>query len=989
MLKVIRGPFAALEEQLLDDLSAKPKWEPVLVVARSNRVIRRLQRLLAARGTLLGVRFTTLERLARDLVRSTDAVPVEDPLVLQRLVLELLEKVFTGTKFLGGALRSPKTAQALLGAIMDLKEAGMPPDRLAEALQADELVDKDKLEEVFKLYELYERALAEHKLLDRADMLRVAAQRLDRLPERLVFYGYYDLNQMQLDFFGAVVRGKNVLMYFPWSKVPATQIARRFYETHIAGLADSSPVLPIRDPLLETLFAEQITPVSADVTVMNAAGTHDEVWAVAKEILRLGIPFERIGVVARSVQPYAEIVDRIFHEHAIPFSCSARRSVRSTPLARTVELLLLAPELDYDRPTVIELLSSGFVRKPEGSDPVLWDLATSRLGVGRGESEWRSRISQGVANGGVSLRGEERTIAVPVPQLQMLLETFDRITRARLPDAGTWKELSNACLTILRNVLNADLGRVGEAVTSLAVLDAVALRNVTRREFVQALLERFDETTEEIGYDNVAGVQVIDATAARGLRFDVVFIIGLNEKVFPRFITEEPFIKDHNRAALRALLGGKLEPRITGYDEERMLFWLALGSAPKVYLSYQRADDEGRLLAPSTFLRDVVYRLRGAEGKNFDEFVRDFGRQLPRMPSERIEKVPIETLTPAELFMRGFRSEEFAPIVQELESMGNLGSRDGVIGGAFETFWKGYSKRVSPTAVERYAACPLQCYFGRVLGLEPFERPEDVDEVTPLELGNLAHAILQRFYEQYKGGPAESLLESIWRDETGKFEREAFVRFPLLWKVQSRHVLTLVRRFLLEFDLPRLGPSPKVFPEQAAGPVDLAGVQFKGRLDRISLVDGALRVDDYKWKKDEKDLEKLALTCERVQLPIYVRLAEAFAREQGLEVNRIEAYLILMRRLQSFSSVDEAAGEKAVEVEHGLDPEFWEKHGRAFEENLAKMVRLFGQGLFFVNPGEACANCDFATACRKNHLPTARRPRRDPRVKDYYDVREG
>lgn len=985
MLKVIQGPFAALEEQLLDDLSAKPKWEPVLVVARSNRVIRRLQRLLAARGTVLGVRFTTLERLVRDLVYGADAVPVEDPLLLQRLVLELLEKVFTGTKFLGGALRSPKTAQALLGAIMDLKEAGMPPERLSEALPAKELVDKDKLEEVFKLYELYERALAEHRLLDRADMLRVAAQRLDRLPERIVFYGYYDLNQAQLDFFGALVREKSVQMYFPCSEVPATRIARRFYETHLAGLAGSSQALPLRSPLLETLFAEQITPVSADVTVMNAAGTHDEVWAVAKEILRLGIPFERIGVVARSLQPYADTIDRIFHEHAIPFGCSARRSIRSTPLARTVELLLLAPELDYDRPTVIELLSSGFVRKPEGSDPVLWDLATSRLGIGRGESEWRSRISQGVVNGGVLLRGKERTVAVSVPQLQMLLETFDRITRARLPEDGSWKELSSACLTILRTVLTADLGRVGEAVASLAALDAVALRPVTRREFVQTLLERFDETTEEIGYDNVAGVQVIDAMAARGLRFDVVFIIGLNEKVFPRFITEEPFIKDHNRSVLRALLGGKLDPRLMGYDDERMLFWLALGSAPKVYLSYQRADDEGRPLAPSTFLRDVVYRLRGAEGKKFDEFV----RQLPRMPSERIEQMPIETLTPAELFMRGFRSEEFAPIVQELESMGGLGPRDGVIGGGFESFWRSYSKRVSPTAVERYAACPLQCYFRHVLKLEPFERPEDVDEVTPLELGNLAHAILHRFYRQYKGGPPEALLESIWREETEKFEREAFVRFPLLWKVQSRHVLTLVRRFLLEFDLPRLGASPKVFPEQEAGPVELAGVQFKGRLDRISFVDGALRVDDYKWKQNEEDLQKVALTCERVQLPIYVRLAEAFAREQGLQVSRIEAYLILMRRLQSFSSVDEAAGEKAVEVERGLDPGFWEKHGRAFEDNLAKLVRLFGQGLFFVNPGEWCRNCDFATACRKNHLPTARRPRRDPRVKDYYDVREG
>lgn len=986
MLKVIRGPFDALEVRLIDDLSAKPRWEPVLVVARSNRVIRRLQRLLAARGTVLGVRFTTLERLAHDVAWDGEGVPVEDPLVLERLVLELLEKVFTETKFLGGALKSRRTAQALLGAILDLKEAGIPADRLAEALEAGDLVDKDKLAEVFKLYALYERALAEHRLVDRADLLRLAAQKVNRLPERLVFYGYYDLNQVQLDFLQSVVREKNVHLYFPYADVPAARVARTFYETYLAGLAGSVEDLPLRSPMLETLFSERITPVAADVTVMNAAGTHDEVWAVAKEILRLGLPFERIGVVARNLEPYAEIIDCIFHENAIPFTCSARRSIRSTPLARTVELLLMAPELDYDRPTVVELLSSGFVRKPEGSDPVLWDLATSRLGIGRGEAQWRSRISQGVANGGVSLRGE---VEVPVSQLQRLLETFDRIARARLPEAGTWKELSGACLGILRSVLDADLGRVGEAVASLADLDAVALRKVTRREFVQALLERFDETTEEIGYDNSAGVQVVDAMAARGLRFEAVFILGLNEKVFPRFITEEPFLKDHNRAALRAMLGGKLEPRTTGYDEERMLFWLALGSAPKVYLSYQRADDEGRLLAPSTFLRDVVYRLEEAGGLKFAEFARTRARQTPRMPSERIRQVPVELLTPAELFMLGFRSEAFAPVVRELESAGGLGPRDGVIGDGFETFWEDYSTRVSPTAVERYAACPMQCFFSRVLGLEPFERPEEVDEVTPLELGQLAHAILHQFWRRYRGGPPEPLLEMTWRAETERFEREAFVRFPLLWKVQSRRVLTLVRRFLLEFDLPRLGPGAIVFPEQDMGPVPLAGVQFCGRLDRLSLVNGTLRIDDYKWKKTDEDLTELALTCERVQLPIYVRLAEGFARKHGLTADRIEAFLILMRRLQEPGTLKEAAGEQRIKVENGLDPGFWDEHGRAFEENLTRMVRLLAQGFFFVNPGRVCQNCDFETACRKSHLPTARRPRRDPRVRDYYDVREG
>ena len=96
------------------------------------------------------------------------------------------------------------------------------------------------------------------------------------------------------------------------------------------------------------------------------------------------------------------------------------------------------------------------------------------------------------------------------------------------------------------------------------------------------------------------GVQVLDAMAARGLPFRALFLIGLNEKVFPRFIREDAFLRDGARRILDETLGFKVDQKLTGYDEEALLATLLVGAArQRLYLLSQRADADGRPLAPS------------------------------------------------------------------------------------------------------------------------------------------------------------------------------------------------------------------------------------------------------------------------------------------------------------------------------------------------------------------------------------------------------
>ena len=88
-----------------------------------------------------------------------------------------------------------------------------------------------------------------------------------------------------------------------------------------------------------------------------------------------------------------------------------------------------------------------------------------------------------------------------------------------------------------------------------------------------------------------------------GTHSERLFLLGMNDRVFPRVVREDAFLRDRDRTVLAESLGFKIDEKITGFDEEALLFALLRHSArDRVYLVYQRADEKGRPLLPSSLL---------------------------------------------------------------------------------------------------------------------------------------------------------------------------------------------------------------------------------------------------------------------------------------------------------------------------------------------------------------------------------------------------
>src|SRR5262249_47211128 len=138
-------------------------------------------------------------------------------------------------------------------------------------------------------------------------------------------------------------------------------------------------------------------------------------------------------------------------------------------------------------------------------------------------------------------------------------------------------------------------------------------------------------------------VFVAPIEAARGLVFDVVFVPGLAEKVFPSKIAEEPILLDASRRAIRSDLVLN-DDRLA---RERLALRLAAGAARrKVVPSYPRLDlDRSRPRVPSFYTLEALH---AAEGRlpGFDELAQRaeivsasrVGWPAPARPEEAIDE---------------------------------------------------------------------------------------------------------------------------------------------------------------------------------------------------------------------------------------------------------------------------------------------------------------------------------------------------------------
>jgi hypothetical protein len=721
------------------------------------------------------------------------------------------------------------------------------------------------------------------------------------------------------------------------------------------------------------------------------------------------VPAREIAVVARTLAPYAVAIESAFEDdRRIPWTSSLSAPLRRDPRVRDLLGVLRVVADDFPRARTAELLRSPHVAWDvllDGARPRL-DLAedfSRRAGIVGGLSEWRDlpkwaavpliREDDGEEERALKL---ERA-ATRERRARGIVRAIDALAaRAGKAAPASWSFHARRVREIALEVSPDARGETSRPVR--AFLDHVREmadlelllgdeREVPFGEMVD-WLERAvgGDTTQERSTDD-GGFRVLDAMQARGLTFDAVSFLGFHSGLVPREPREDPFLPDRLRVRLARATSRPIGIPSESESEERLLLALLLASArATIDVSWQRADEAGRLKSPSLALREVS---RLALGRPDLEALLDGAHRISSHPAAAVDDLGRSTglLTAREemllLALRGGGGAiERALLEREsgmahglammlaTESFGlDDGTFDGRVGPSFAA-----TEKISVTAMERLGRCPLQFFFHHRLGIQDLENEADTFDLTVREWGVHLHRVLERAYRALAsdgiGGTEEDLLaradaaldvawEETFRDVAERIRR----RFPVLWKVSTERHREVLRRFVRRDLLAMLGEGGvlRTFEDPRKIEIDLAGVPFEieGRFDRVRETAGVTIVGDYKtWGKLKRRGELLKmLRAETLQVPIYHMLAGGTGRVEVLGVGPDH---------DPDLGLDEA--ERRVEFE-GFKPAV----GAGFRETVNELLLLARDGVFPLHDEFHCVWCEYKRACRRIHPPTQHR----------------
>ncbi|HYA08254.1 MAG TPA: hypothetical protein VEG24_01610, partial [Gaiellaceae bacterium] len=593
-LSLIAGPAnAGKVELLLDRYLAALAREPVLIVPNRSDVDRVERGLLARRPALLGGSIGTFDDVFE---RIAFAGGDARPLASQTQRALLVRRALAGARLngLSASARFGGFADALLQTVGELESGLLDPDSL----------DGDLAE----LHAAYRSELDRLGLWDRDLLRRRAAERLqsdlDAWHGEPVFaYGFEDLTGAEWALLEALAARTETTVSLPYEPGrPAFASLRRTAEdlSWLAGArieelpprwAETAP--PALAHLERGLFDDMppaSVPIDGALRFFEGAGVRGALELVGDELvtlLRAGTPAAAIGIVCPSTERWRAPLDTVLGSLGIAYTVDGEVRIGQTPLGQALSAFLRFAWLGGARADLFTYLRSPFSGVPRHAV----DFVEGRL---RGRAV---QSTERVVEEAEKLRGS------PLPALADVRAAEDPISAA-----GDLAE------RMLRSAYGLDGPPVGDA----SRLDLRAYESVTRllgelqrwrsltgplsREDVAAALDR--QTLRPMRGDEPGRVAVVDLLRVRTRRFDVVFLLGLEEGSLPRRGLASPFLDEDARRALDER-GARLE-RPDPVSRDRYLFYTACTRASqRLYLVREAATDDGAPREPSPFWEEV------------------------------------------------------------------------------------------------------------------------------------------------------------------------------------------------------------------------------------------------------------------------------------------------------------------------------------------------------------------------------------------------
>lgn len=634
-----------------------------------------------------------------------------------------------------------------------------------------------------------------------------------------------------------------------------------------------------------------------NIELLLANNQYSEVEHIAETIITLvrdqGYRYHEISVITKNIDAYASICKVIFSKYHIPVFIDTKQNLSQNILVRHILAILHIFAKNWSYEAVFEYLKTGLLDIDILDIYLLenyclkWGIKGSKWYLG----EWNFYDE--------SSEGKEKILHIRDMIVSPLLELKKVLMGPKSVKDITEKLYQFLIKQEVHQKLEQKISylyeigeerKAQEYETSLKIVinvfdEVVSIlgdKNISFEKYADIL--KMGLASSSLGKIPMTQDQVIvgDVDRTRSHKVKVVFMIGLNDGIFPANHKEEGFFNDSDREYLKTqgteLAKGTLELL---YDDNFNIY-KAFGTAEeRLYLSYPSSDIEGKQLRPSILINkikrifieleeqsDIVTRAEGftedtiSEENSFEELLDKLRqwKQEGNLEEEEVRKCAI-------LYQYFMEKDKWKnKLISSMEAMNYTNKPEKISEDTISRLY-GDTLKTSISRLEQYKACPFSYYIKYGLHLSD----KSNFNVEAIDTGTFMHDVIDTFFEkieekslsikQLSQEQEEELVEEIIEEKLNLKKNYIFTSIPKYRVLASRlkRVIKQSMKYIVnslknsKFDV--LGHELEFKQGKEYEPIEIQldnhrKVQITGKIDRIDIAKTAdgdyIRIIDYK-----------------------------------------------------------------------------------------------------------------------------------------------
>lgn len=556
------------------------------------------------------------------------------------LIYKILSTKKDTLKFLGKSEENIETIDTMF---TELKKHNITVENIKNVVDnTNNTYLKIKLQDIYTLYEKYEEQI-QQKYIDEDDILTILLSKLEKTDsfKNVIIYidefvGFTPQEYKLIEQLLKTAKQVNITACTDTIQKDSNIDTDIFYSNketvnRIIDIAKAQKI-DIKEVNLEKVerfkneelkhleknifnkIPQKYTDKVENIKLFLAMNRFSEMENVAKQVVKLvrdeGYKYSDISIITKNIDMYSGTTKAIFNKYNIPIFIDEKRDLSGNILVKYVLSVLEIFSKNWSYETVFNCIKTGFF---DISNEEIFFLENYALKWGIKGTKWFKQEFN-IAN-----NDEELKLANDLRKkiVQPLMNFKDKLDKTK-----TCTQISKAIYEFLiENKIDIKLNKKINELQNIGLIDIAneyktswdTLINVLD-EIVLVLKEdkiSFEQYYKilKVGLQN-SGLGKIPATCDQVIMGDVdrsrthkvkaVFIIGLNDGVFPSIRKEEGFLNDDDRNLLKESgiqLAKGTKEKI--YEDNFNIYKAFSVAEEKLYISYASSDNLGKSLRPS------------------------------------------------------------------------------------------------------------------------------------------------------------------------------------------------------------------------------------------------------------------------------------------------------------------------------------------------------------------------------------------------------